>query len=206
MITLLNAYTRRIRFLLQRFFLPMRRMEARLRGASVSKGVCIYGRAVLRLETPRSLVLSDHVTLNAATNRNSLEARGSVIIQTLLPTARITIGSHTGVTSATISAAIGISIGERVLIGAGALITDSDHHVVRPAKGVPRRFAGLPMPHSRDQIHISDDVFIGCRAIVLKGVHIGEGAVIGAGSVVTSDVEPLTIVAGNPAQKIGWVK
>ena len=50
---------------------------------------------------------------------------------------------------------------------------------------------------------IGDRVWIGYRAIVLPGVTIGEGAVVGAGAVVTRDVEPYTIVAGNPAKKIG---
>ncbi len=50
---------------------------------------------------------------------------------------------------------------------------------------------------------IGDRVWIGYRAIILPGVTIGEGAVIGSGSVVTKDVEPYCIVAGNPARKIG---
>jgi len=50
---------------------------------------------------------------------------------------------------------------------------------------------------------IGDRVWIGYRAIVLPGVTIGEGAVVGAGAVVTKDVEPYEIVAGNPARKIG---
>jgi maltose O-acetyltransferase len=50
---------------------------------------------------------------------------------------------------------------------------------------------------------IGDRVWIGYRAIVLPGVTIGEGAVVGAGSVVTKNVEPYAIMAGNPARKIG---
>lgn len=50
---------------------------------------------------------------------------------------------------------------------------------------------------------IGDRVWIGYRAIILPGVIIGEGAVVGAGAVVTKDVAPYTIVAGNPARKIG---
>ncbi len=52
-------------------------------------------------------------------------------------------------------------------------------------------------------ITIGNHVWIGCRAIVLPGITIGDGAVIGAGSVVTKDVAPYTIVAGNPARPIG---
>ena len=51
-------------------------------------------------------------------------------------------------------------------------------------------------------IIIANDVWIGGRVIILGGVKIGEGSIIGAGSVVTHDVEPYTIVAGNPAKVI----
>jgi len=49
---------------------------------------------------------------------------------------------------------------------------------------------------------IEDDVWIGSRVILLPGVRIGKGSIVGAGSVVTRDVEPYAIVAGNPARKI----
>ena len=52
-------------------------------------------------------------------------------------------------------------------------------------------------------VFIEDDVFIGARAMVLKGVRIGKGAVVGAGAVVTKDVPPNAIVAGNPARVVG---
>ena len=50
---------------------------------------------------------------------------------------------------------------------------------------------------------IGNDVWIGARVIILPGVNVGTGAIIGAGSVVTKDVLPNSIVAGNPAKSIG---
>lgn len=52
----------------------------------------------------------------------------------------------------------------------------------------------------QDKIVIEDDVWIGANVVILPGIHVGECAVIGAGSVVTKNVEPYTIVAGNPAK------
>lgn len=58
-------------------------------------------------------------------------------------------------------------------------------------------FHGVP-----GAVTIEDDVWVGARALILPGVKIGQGAIIGAGSVVTKNVGPYTIVAGNPAKKI----
>ena len=59
-------------------------------------------------------------------------------------------------------------------------------------------------PYYRKPIVIGDDVWIGACAIILKGVTINNGAVIAAGAVVTKDVEPYAIVAGNPARIIKY--
>lgn len=56
----------------------------------------------------------------------------------------------------------------------------------------------------RDKVIIGNDVWIGLHAIILEGVHIGDGSVIGAGAVVTKDVAPYEIVGGVPAKHINW--
>lgn len=64
---------------------------------------------------------------------------------------------------------------------------------------------GVPMVRQHTQsrgIQIGDDVWVGCNVAILDGVHIGTGAIIGAGSVVLRNVEPYGIYAGNPARKI----
>ncbi len=53
------------------------------------------------------------------------------------------------------------------------------------------------------EVPIGNHVWIGYRAIILPGVTIGEGAVVGAGAVISKDVEPFSVMAGNPARKIG---
>jgi acetyltransferase-like isoleucine patch superfamily enzyme len=66
---------------------------------------------------------------------------------------------------------------------------------------------GSPMntqPYKRRPIIIEDDVWIGACAIILKGVTIGEGAIVAAGSVVTKNVEPYSLVGGNPAKLIKY--
>lgn len=85
-----------------------------------------------------------------------------------------------------------VSIGNRVRIGPYSIITDSDFHKPMERYGTP---VGIPTI-------LEDDVWIGARVTVLKGVRIGRGAVVAAGSVVTRDVPPFTLVGGVPARII----
>lgn len=64
---------------------------------------------------------------------------------------------------------------------------------------------GIPMVNQNaisKGIRIGDDVWLGCNTTILDGVNIGDGSIVGAGSVVIRDVEPYSVYAGNPAKKI----
>lgn len=127
-------------------------------------------------------------------------------LQTFSQTASISIGTQCYVGDLTrIWAQSSISIGDYVLIAHLVDINDSDSH---PIDHLQRRedekiiFDGLPRDLSRIRsapIVIEDDAWIGAKATVLKGVRIGRGAIVAAGSVVTKNVPPWTVVAGNPA-------
>ena len=102
-----------------------------------------------------------------------------------------------------------ISIGNYVLIAHLVDIHDTNSH---PIDWKERRLdteailsGGYRTPTQTVSapVTIEDDVWIGFKASVLKSVHIGRGAIVSAGAVVTKDVEPWTIVAGNPAKVIG---
>ncbi len=89
----------------------------------------------------------------------------------------------------------GIRIGARALLGSEVTIYDSDFHDLRPE----RRRDGQPRLGA---VELEEDVFIGDRVLILKGVRIGAHSVIGAGSVVTSSIPAGVIAAGNPARVI----
>ncbi len=104
-----------------------------------------------------------------------------------------------------------IRIGDRVLISHGvnihdtishSLSADSRHkHLIQiVSKGHPKQFSDLP---SQAPIIIEDDVWLGFNSVVLRGVTIGKGSIVGAASVVTKNVEPFSIVVGNPARVVG---
>ena len=91
----------------------------------------------------------------------------------------------------------GITIGNNVMMGPYCIIITSDH--ATDNLEIPMCQQGFT---EVKPVVIEDDVWIGARVIILKGVKIGKGSVIGAGSVVTKDVEPYSIVGGVPAKFI----
>ena len=91
----------------------------------------------------------------------------------------------------------GVEMGNYVMIGPELRITGDDHRFDEP--GVAVIFSGRPVQR---KCILEDDVWIGARVMILKGVRVGRGAVIAAGAVVTRDVPPYTVVAGVPARRI----
>lgn len=129
-------------------------------------------------------------------------------LTTYTPEATIRIGDHAFVGSGTlIGAACEIEIGHHTLISFDCILQDSDthslDHKLRMDDTKQWMEGKKDWTHvERKKITIGPHAWIGARAIILKGVTIGEGAVVGAGSVVVKDVEPFTVVAGNPARFI----
>lgn len=87
-----------------------------------------------------------------------------------------------------------VIIGDYVLISWDVNIIEYDYHAPGGGRPVPR------------PIIIEDEVWIGARCIVTKGVTIGKGSIIGAGSVVTKSVPPYSLAAGNPARIIKGIQ
>ena len=89
-----------------------------------------------------------------------------------------------------------ITVGDRVVLGPSVQLYTVNHEIDPVARN------GTRGPETAKAIVIEDDVWIGGGAIVMPGVRVGRGAVVGAGAVVTRDVEPFTVVVGNPAAVI----
>ncbi|MFA6400488.1 MAG: acyltransferase [Salinivirgaceae bacterium] len=168
-------------------------------GLKFNKTWQIYGKFFIarpnRFHTQPNIKIGDFLLLQAKITRNSFG-----IIQpnyfNLGVGAKLTIGNNVGISGSTLSALSAITIGNNVLIGSGCVISDSDSHPILPSERKdPSKTLTTP-------ITIEDNVFIGARTIVLKGVTIGKGSVIGAGSVVTKSIPSNSIAAGNPARVI----
>ncbi len=113
-----------------------------------------------------------------------------------------------------------VEIGERVIVMMGAVVnigavigagTMIDMNAVVGARALVGRdchigagavLAGVLEPPSADPVVVEDEVLIGANAVVLEGCRIGKGSVVAAGAVVTSDVPPMCVFAGQPARKI----
>jgi acetyltransferase-like isoleucine patch superfamily enzyme len=131
--------------------------------------------------------------------RNSLQFHtGYCHLEASTPDALIEIGDGSKINNNAVirSEGPGISIGVRALIGSEVTIYDSDFHDL----SAEYRRGGRPQ---KAAVRIAENVFIGDRVLILKGVNIGANSVIGAGSVVSRSIPEGVIAAGNPARVIG---
>ncbi len=170
----------------------------RMHGVEVQGKVNVFGKPrIIRWGRP-TIVMGDGVTLDSDSMHNEA---GIVHPCTLAVTGegKLIIGARTGMSGVLICCQESVTIGKHVGIGANVIIYDTDFHPVNPYE---RIVVNNDKDIKRKPVQIDDYVWIGANAMILKGVHIGRGAVIGAGSVVTNDVPELTIYAGNPARFI----
>lgn len=159
--------------------------------------VKLFGRPLIYKYPSSIIVIKEGVSLVSENKFNPAGINHPVILATLSSEAEIIIGKDSGLSGATICAAKSVKIGVYVGIGANVAIYDTDFHPVDPFE---RRYVDSKTKSS--PVIIDDYAWIGGNSIILKGVHIGKGSVIGAGSVVTKDVPDFELYAGNPARFI----
>lgn len=95
----------------------------------------------------------------------------------------------------------GVTVGDGVFIGPGAILTNDRHpRSANAAGGLAREGDWTVSP-----IHVADGASIGAGAVIVAGCDVGPFAMVGAGAIVTHDVPGHSVVAGNPARRIGWV-
>lgn len=165
------------------------------RVAQVGEGLSLSARADCRAEKPGSIVIGDHCRVY-----------GQLLTQ---GDGQIHIGHHTCIYERSVLGSVqGISVGDCVIISNHVHIYDNNNHPTDPAvrrEMCRKGFEGDAwrwVHAAAAPIVIEDNVWIGEYAAVLKGVTIGRGAVVASHAVVTKDVPPYTIVAGNPAKVV----
>jgi galactoside O-acetyltransferase len=158
--------------------------------------------------SPRSKVNYRNISIKKGCNLEI--GRDSIIEGTIAfdkEGGRIKIGERVFIGGSLLVCAENIEIGDDVLISWGCTVVDHNSHAIGwkdRSEDVGNWFHGIKdwSAVQTAQVKIGARSWLGFNVIVLKGVTIGEGAVVGAGSVVTKDVPPYTIVAGNPAKII----
>ncbi len=149
---------------------------------------------------PDALVIGAHCTIDGA--HFSMGQEG-----------RMRIGDYCYFTSMVLLCELEIQIGSYVVLGWNTTLADSDFHPLDPAQRIADAIACSPLGKGKPRplvakrpIIIEDDVWVGPNVTILKGVRIGAGAFIEAGSLVTHDVAPGARMMGNPAQEIGGAR
>lgn len=193
----MNKYKKIGKLIIRLLHAPGDWAYCKLHGLQWKFGWRFYGFPCIRKSCNSTIIIGKKFFATSKMYGNSIGVFQPVLINAFGNGSTIEIGDDVGISGCTITALKHIKIGNRVLIGSGVLITDNDAHPINPERRHEyNEIASAP-------IIIEDDVFVGARAIILKGVNLGKGAVIGAGSVVTKDIPPYAIAAGNPAKIIG---
>jgi len=158
---------------------------------SIGCGTCL--NVPVRLDGIGMVSIGDKVSLGYPAGPR--QGNGEILLQARTSNSRIVIGTRTAFSNnVSVIACLGVYIGADCLIGDMVSVVDSDFHGLSPEN---RKEQGKSAP-----VTIGDNVWLGARVMVLKGVTIGSGSLIGAGSVVTRDIPPRCLAAGSPARVI----
>lgn len=182
-----------------RIFPIWNRIKFYLKNVKFGKGLYVSTSMYLHKSSDASINIGENFTFTSTDCYNPLSRniKGCIVAY---PNSIINIGNNVGMSSPCIWAHSNITIGNYVKIGADCIIMDSDAHSINFYN---RRNYNTDKENTISQpIIINDDVLIGARCIILKGVTIGARTVIGAGSVVTHSIPENCIAAGNPCKII----
>lgn len=193
-----HAFLRRI---ITAYYIRYNRFIFKIQNVQYGKDLKVFNKFYLHKKKSSTIKIGDNLvyTNGDAINPLCRNIRGCINAEN---NATIEIGNNVGISSACIWAEKYIKIGNNVNIGGDCILIDTDAHnldyELRRNPSTDSTFA-ISAP-----IIIEDDVMIGTRCIVLKGVTIGARSVIGAGSIVTKDIPSDCVAAGNPCRVIRY--
>ena len=170
-------------------------------GVEFDQSVLVSGRIFIRNEG--KICIGAGARINSASWANPIGGNDRTYLQ-IMRGGVLSIGDNSGISNTAITVAESVKIGRNVFIGAGCKIYDTDFH---PIEAEFRFGDTVDITRTKTKhIIIEDGAFIGGHSIILKGSHIGEKSVIGAGAVVAGNIPANEIWAGNPARFIKKIK
>ena len=158
----------------------------------------IWGRYKLFIVAPGKMIVGSGFRCNSSQERAFFTLDGPSTFSVL--GGDLVIGDNVAISGSSLYCTNHIAIGDRVMIAPGCIICDTDNHSVDyPSK----RWS---MVGKSKPISIESDVWLGARCMVFKGVRVGKGSVLAAGSIVTRDIPPGVLAAGAPATVVRALK
>lgn len=180
-------------------------IKLKLKKVKVEGGInsiAVYEKAMIRIDKNAKVKIGSNFSFVSSGEYNPLcpKVEGSIFVES---NSELVIGDNVGMSSCHIWCANSINIGSNVKIGADCIIMDNDCHSLDYVKR--RKPESDQSDINSAPITIEDDVMVGARSIVMKGVVIGKGSIIGIGSVVTKNIPPHSVAAGNPCRIIKMI-
>lgn len=176
------------------------RLKAALLGIELGPNVSAHGPVGLMRWPGSRIAIADGVHFISSWRRATAAALAHPVrLRTFGPKAEILLGEGCELSGSSITCrSTSITLGKQVLLAPNVVIVDSDFHAPWPAE----TRSSKPGMERDKPVTIGDYAWIGMNSIILKGVSIGRGAIIGAGSVVTRDIPDNALACGVPAKVV----
>lgn len=179
------------------YYKPINRVNLYLNGVAIGSNLIINGFLKVIVTRRGEFKIGNNVSINSGQNHNVIGRNQKTVFWV---EGKLTIGNNTGLSSTAIICNYNIEIGNNVKIGGNTVIYDSDFHSLDPV--IRRNTAQDKASAKKAKVIIKNNVFIGSHSTILKGVVIGENAVVGACSLVSRDIPENEIWGGNPIRFI----
>lgn len=209
LITIKMMYVKALRFcskICSSLYIGWNKIYFFLNNIKYGKNFRVFNRLYLKIHVGALVQIGNNCTIMSGAGLNPLSRNIKTCIY-VGKKATLKLGNDVGISSSTLWVKESVSIGNSVAIGADCIIMDTDAHnldwKIRCSEETNEYGESVDMVTAASApIVIEDNVLVGARCIILKGVTIGARSIIGSGSIVTKDIPSDCIAAGNPCKVI----
>lgn len=209
LITIKMMYVKALRFcskLCSSLYIGWNKIYFFLNNIKYGKNFRVFNHLYLKIHVGALVQIGNNCTIMSGAGLNPLSRNIKTCIY-VGKKATLKLGNDVGISSSTLWVKESVSIGNSVAIGADCIIMDTDAHnldwKIRCSEETNEYGESVDMVTAASApIVIEDNVLVGARCIILKGVTIGARSIIGSGSIVTKDIPSDCIAAGNPCKVI----
>ena len=209
LITIKMMYVKALRFcskICSSLYIGWKKIYFFLNNIKYGKNFRVFNHLYLKIHVGALVQIGNNCTIMSGAGLNPLSRNIKTCIY-VGKKATLKLGNDVGISSSTLWVKESVSIGNSVAIGADCIIMDTDAHnldwKIRCSEETNEYGESVDMVTAASApIVIEDNVLVGARCILLKGVTIGARSIIGSGSIVTKDIPSDCIAAGNPCKVI----